>query len=387
MRRAAEVKARAQELRARKAALEAVLVQTPNDTRAVRMELAQIEEELVDCARELRELMPRHKVSYKTTWAGAEGRRWDQMQYQTWAELEGVEEQDGPTERDLMRQAVQIAREWAVTPKQAEYLAVADGGGQAAEIARENDKDRSTVSRTLKRARTKVERDAKAVYTLLEKRTSAEMLVIDLADPDTLRAVLDLLTNKQQVYLYLYYGEWLSLREIGDLFGVDHSVVLRSIRAALERLDRLLAGQEVKVRGLDALEERLIAHFNRAELEAEPPRKPPRPSAPRSRAGSAPERQKACPSMELPAPLDWTLTMIRGRELRTFPAERYKPTITCHWGSGRLLPLLKKALAPAVPWEDTKDYAAIRHRVYRAVRRCLSKLFFMIRRDLDADNH
>ena len=428
MRRAAEVKARAQELRARKAALEAVLVQTPNDTRAVRMELAQIEEELVDCARELRDLMPRHKVSYKTTWAGTEGRRWDQMQYQTWAELEGVEEQDGPTERDLMRQAMHEARK-RLTDKQEEYLSASETGANATQIALDKGVDKSTVIRTLNRARSKMEREAKALYrvwaelkntgeqggsirnypstishapkragrklerstqaicTLLEKRTSAGVMVIDLADPDTLRAVLDLLTNKQQVYLYLYYGEWLSLREIGDLFGVDHSVVLRSIRAALERLDRLLAGQEVKVRGLDALEERLIAHFNRAELEAEPPRKPPRPSAPRSRAGSAPERQKACPSMELPAPLDWTLTMIRGRELRTFLAERYKPTITCHWGSGRLLPLLKKALAPTVPWEDTKDYASIRHRVYRAVRRCLSKLFCMIRRDLDADNH
>ena len=387
MKEAMEVKARAQELRARKAELEAALAQTPEDALTMRLELARIQEDLVDCARELRELMPRHKVSYKTTWAGVEGRRWDQLQYKTWAELEGAEEQDGPTERDLMRQAVQIAREQPVTSKQAEYLAAADGGDRAAEIAREKGRDRSTVSRTLQRARTKRERDAWAIYTLLEKRTSTGMLVIDLADPDTLRAVLDLLTQKQQVYLYLYYGEWLSLREIGELFGVNHSVVLRSIRAALERLDQLLAGQEVKVRGLDALEERLITHFNRAELEAEAPSGRSRPSASRSHTGSASERQDACPPAELPAPLNWTLTLIRGLELRSTLAERYKPMITCHWGSGRLLPLLKKALAPSIPWEDTKDYAAIQHRVYQAVRRCLSKLFHLIRRDLDADNH
>ena len=386
MKEAVEVKTRAQELRARKSELEAALAQAPDDARSIRLELARIQEELVDCARRLREMMPRHKVSYKTTWAGVEGRRWAQMQYQTWAELEGAEEQDGPTEQDLMRQVIHTAREQRVTSKQAEYLAASDGGKKAVEIARENGKDRSTVSRTLQRARTKMERDARAIYTLLRKRTSTGMLVIDLADPDTLRAVLDLLTNKQQMYLYLYYGEWLSLRDIGDLFGVDHSVVLRSIRAALERLDRLMAGQEVKVRGLDALEEQLIAHFTRVAREAENLQEPARPSSSK-RPSRAPVRQETCPPTELPAPLDWTLMLIRGRELRTAPAEHFKPMITCHWGSGRLLPLLKKALAPSIPWEDTKDYAAIRHRVYRAVRRCLSKLFCMIRRDLDADNH
>ena len=84
MKEAMEVKARAQELRARKAELEGALAQAPDDTQSIHLELARIQEELVDCARELRELMPRHKVSYKTTWAGVEGRRWDQMQYQTW---------------------------------------------------------------------------------------------------------------------------------------------------------------------------------------------------------------------------------------------------------------------------------------------------------------
>ena len=387
MKEAVEVKARAQELRARKTELEEAIAQAPDDARTMRLELARIQEELVDCARELKELMPRHKVSYKTTWAGVEGRQWDQMQYHTWAELEGSEEQDGPTDQDRMRQAIHIACEQSVTSTQAKYLTAADSRNRAAEIARENGKDRSTVSRTLKRARTKMERDTRAIYTLLGNRTSGGMMVIDLADPDTLRAVLDLLTNKQQVYLYLYYGEWLSLREIGELFGVDHSVVLRSIRAALERLDRLLAGQEVKVRGLDALEERLITHFNRAELEADPPRRQSCPSVPRNRTDNTPERQEMCEPAEMPVPLNWTLTLIRGREIRAAPAERFKPIITSHWGSGRLLTLLKKSLAPSIPWKDTKDYEEIQHRVYRAVRRCLSKLFHMIRRDLDADNH
>ena len=77
----------------------------------------------MDCARRLKELMPSHKVRCRTTWAGVDGWQWDRFQYQTWAELEGAGEQDGPTELDRMRLAVRLARERAVTDKQGEYLA------------------------------------------------------------------------------------------------------------------------------------------------------------------------------------------------------------------------------------------------------------------------
>lgn len=83
-----------------------------------RLELARVKEELVDCARRLKELMPSHKVRCRTTWAGVDGWQWDRFQYQTWAELEGAGEQDGPTELDRMRLAVRLARERAVTDKQ-----------------------------------------------------------------------------------------------------------------------------------------------------------------------------------------------------------------------------------------------------------------------------
>ncbi len=152
-----------------------------------------------------------------------DGWRWDDLQYQTWAELESSEEQDGPTELDRMRLAVRLARERAVTDKQGEYLAQVEGGKKAAQVAREAGRHRGTVSRTVGRGRTKIAKEAKALYEVLQAQQGPGPLVVDLADGRVLEAVLSLLTPRQQLYLYLYYGEWLSLREIGRLLRVDHA--------------------------------------------------------------------------------------------------------------------------------------------------------------------
>ena len=118
MSEAREVRARARELREQRGALEARLAAGEGDARALRLELARLKEELADCAHRLKELEPRHRVSHGTTWAGVDGWKWDRLQYQTWAELEGAEEPEGPTRHDRMRLAARTARERAVTEKQ-----------------------------------------------------------------------------------------------------------------------------------------------------------------------------------------------------------------------------------------------------------------------------
>ena len=243
MNEAKQVKARAKALRAEKAALQAKLAEARGrETGAIRLKLAAVEEDLVDCARLLRELMPRHKISRGKTWSGLEGWQWDKLQYQTWAELEGAESPEGPTEQDKMRLAVRAART-GLTPAQEAYLAQTDVGKRPAQVAREAGKHRSTVCRTLRRGKDRIAEDAKVLYDLLGRREGGP-LVIDLGEPEVLKAVLDRLTQRQQTYLYLYYGEWLSLREIGALLGVDHASVLRSIRCGLRRIegDRRPAG-------------------------------------------------------------------------------------------------------------------------------------------------
>ena len=370
MSEAQEVKARAKELRARKAELEARLAAGEGNGRALHLELAHVKEELVDCARRLKELMPGHRVSRRTTWAGVDGWRWDRLQYQTWAELEGAEKPEGPTERDKMRLAARRARQRAVTEKQGEYLEEIEGGKRCAQVAREAGRDPSGVARTARRGRTRIAREAQALYQVLRTQQGEGALVLDLAEPAALGAVLELLTPRQQLYLYLYYGEWLSLREIGRLLRVDHASVLRSIRCGLERLEALALGSQVEVRGLEALEERLMEHFNALELAEETP--PPRAKAP---------PQQACPRMPPPLrPLgELVLRLVRGNEARTVRlGEGLRRTEGPRWGSGRLLAALEG-------WLKRRPGEGDRRR--QGLGRLLVRLFTWIRRELHADNH
>ena len=356
MSRAEEVREQARALRERRAELQARLA--AGEDRALGLELARVEEDLVDCARLLRELLPNHKISRGTTWAGVDGRRWDQLQYRTWAELEGAETPEGPTERDRMRLALEGAK-GGLTPTQRDYLErTADR--RPAQVAREAGVNRSTVCRTLKRGKKRLADDACALYELLG-RQEGETLVVDLADPAVLRAVLDRLTPRQQTYLYLYYGEWLSLREIGRLLGVDHASVLRSIRCGLERLESLALGEAVEVRGLDSLEERLVAHFNHLPCEEELEKR-------------GPYQKRGCPARR-PVPVvlkDKLLRFVRGDQVRTAAGDR-REIRTEGWGSGKLL-----------AWLEDRGAGRRRPSLFR---RLLYHLFKWIRRDLDVDHH
>ena len=76
MTEAQEVRARAKALRERREELEKALAGAAGPgARPLRLELARVKEELVDCARRLKELMPSHKVRCRTTWAGGDGWR------------------------------------------------------------------------------------------------------------------------------------------------------------------------------------------------------------------------------------------------------------------------------------------------------------------------
>ena len=363
MSRAREIKDRIRVLREQKTALQARLEGAGGrEAETIRLELAEIGEDLVDCARQLRELLPRHRISRGTTWAGTESWRWDQLQYQTWAELEDREEPETLTDRDRMRLAVRAARQ-GLSPAQQAYLAGTDGGRRQAQVAREAGKDRSTVCRTLQRGQRRIESDARAIYQLLGRQEGGPM-VVDLSRPDVLKAVLDRLTIRQQTYLYLYYGEWLSLREIGSLLGVDHASVLRSIRCGLKRVESLALGEQVEVRGLDSLEERLMAHFN--DL---PPEEGPREKR---------TYQKRSKSTPKPAPIhlkDRLLRFVRGGQVRTVGAGAEAPEIrTEGWSSGKLLAWLEGQGG------DRRERASW-------IRKLLYHLFAWIRRDLDVDHY
>lgn len=374
MSEAREVRARARALREQRGALEARLAAGEGDAWALRLELARLKEELADCAHRLKELEPRHRVSHGTTWAGVDGWKWDRLQYQTWAELEGAEEPEGPTRHDRMRLAARTARERAVTEKQGEYLSQVEKGRSAAQAAREAGRDPSAVARTVRRGKARIARDAKALFAILEAQERPGPLVLDLAEPAVLGAVLSLLTPRQQLYLYLYYGEWLSLREIGRLLRVDHASVLRSIRCGLERLGTLAVGTRAEVRGLEELEERLMAHFNQLEPPEEALR--PRPKAP----VRAPNPRR--PPAERPPLRAMVLRLVRGGETRTAElGEGLRRTEGGRWGSGKLLAALE-GWVERLPGRGREKEGR-----RQKLGRLLLKLFEWIRRELYADHH
>ena len=189
-----------------------------------------------------------------------------------------------------------------------------------------------------------------------------------------LEAVLSLLTPRQQLYLYLYYGEWLSLREIGRLLRVDHASVLRSIRCGLERLGTLAVGTRAEVRGLEELEERLMAHFNQLEPPEEALR--PRHKAP----ARAPNPRR--PPAERPPLRAMVLRLVRGGETRTAElGEGLRRTEGGRWGSGKLLAALEGWV------EHLPGRGREREGRRQSLGRLLLKLFEWIRRELHADHH
>ena len=198
-----------------------------------------------------------------------------------------------------------------------------------------------------------------------------------------LEAVLSLLTPRQQLYLYLYYGEWLSLREIGRLLRVDHASVLRSIRCGLERLGTLAVGTRAEVRGLEELEERLMAHFN----QLEPPEEALRP---RHKAPARAPNPRREPARKL------TLQGAGGAAGagRGGPRTAELGGGACagqrggRWGSGRLLAALEEWLGRrSVEGADWRERSRAAESNRQKLGRLLLKLFEWIRRELHADNH
>ena len=141
----------------------------------------------------------------------------------TFADLEGNQvrwddlgSDNGESRARLMR-ALRRGRA-AVSDRQREMLDLLLQGKTATEIAEQLDVNKATVSRTLLRAK-KVLNDKAEDLRQEDLREHPNRL--DLAEPETARYVLSRLTETQAVYLYLYYGEWLDMRSIGALLGVD----------------------------------------------------------------------------------------------------------------------------------------------------------------------
>ena len=136
-----------------------------------------------------------------------------------------------------------------LTSKQLFYFARWADGIPVSDIALASGVDRSTVSRTISRAKKRI-RDE---FALRNATPSGKHKRIDLCDGDVLRLILSLLTPYQAVCLYLYYGEWLSLRDCASLLSVDHSTVYRTIQRGLTSICKALDCQHISVENIDII--------------------------------------------------------------------------------------------------------------------------------------
>lgn len=261
---------RRQELMERKRAELALQAQGAGDN----FTLFFIEEELLDVNAQLRQLTAGRRIGNRVRSAEVRGTEIDRKLYLQWMHSQGAESDEGCQRSDLLRQVLRDA-DRLLTLKQREYLEDWSRGNTIERIAREHGVNQSTVSRTIKCAKDKLDTEAQRRIRMAEAKAHQEN-VMDLSSERTAELLLGALTTKQAMYLYLYYGEWMSLREIAELLGLSsHQTVLRSIHHALGALGGKLsvpAGTVIDFRGLGELLYRVYQQMEPEEFLPPPAR-------------------------------------------------------------------------------------------------------------------
>lgn len=210
----------------------------------------EINEELNDVKAALRALAPGHSVGRASV---PERSQYGviRQQFQNWDRENNSHDEEIEEGRALMRRAVVESLE-ELPECQRKYLLMFQSGLNYAQIAKECGVNKSTVSRCISAAKKKCR--LKTEIAVQAKRAK-ESGVIDMADPVTARAALMAMTATQVVYLYLYFGEWLSTPQIASLIGRDRSTVSRCIHRALDNVSSILGYQQATLVNMGFLDE------------------------------------------------------------------------------------------------------------------------------------
>lgn len=202
-----------------------------------------------------------------------------------------------------------------LTERQRELFDLWRGGMSVTALAERFGVDRSTVSRTLSRSKARLRQEAEARARALRIKDGT---VFDLADENVARVLLSCLTSHQAVCLYLYYGEWLNLRECADLLGVDHTAVLRTVQRALRAIQGTLRCGEFTLDNADALGDLAYALYIEAGMPDDVPREEPRAAWARQKLGcGTPVKQEASPSAPCTVRTSDGLVSVRGAAHRS----------------------------------------------------------------------
>lgn len=232
------------------------------------LELSIREEALQTLRDKLSVEMPTHRVSYKRVDNGGDTRTFDAAAVRDFIENGSVVERESQKEKeatvDFSMDDITIGMK-AITPRQRQVVEkVLSQNKTFVEVAQELGIDKSTVSRLYNRGMNTI---VAVGHELKEQRSQlsgeeVKVKVIDLNEPGYLQKVIDALTVNQQLCMLLYYGEWLSTREIGRLLDTDHVSIYRTIQRGQMNLYKVAPGADiVYIKGYDVLEDLMIEKY------------------------------------------------------------------------------------------------------------------------------
>lgn len=136
-----------------------------------------------------------------------------------------------------------------LTKKQYQVFSMRKADRKEEDIATDLGVNVSTISRNLNRAI----RSAQIEFKRLSIGESDDG-EIDLSNPVIAKNILSFLMPKQIVCLYLYYGLWLSLREIEEIMQVSYASIMQNICRGLSRIGFIFDNKRIVLKNFDKID-------------------------------------------------------------------------------------------------------------------------------------
>ena len=214
--------------------------------------LFMVEEELMDVNAHLRALTPGQRIGSKGGRVQV-GLATDHQQFTDWAQEDQAGTDEGFDYRAAMVEALAESK-GLMTETQWRVFELWATGMAVNQIAMKLGRNRGSVSRTLGRARARIQESASFRMAAARAQLPVRpVMEIDLSDKEIFKVILPSLTEVQIVYLYLYYGEFLSCPEIALLINRNISTVSRTLRRAIKSIAGSFDAVRVYITGMYAL--------------------------------------------------------------------------------------------------------------------------------------
>lgn len=214
--------------------------------------LFMVEEELMDVNAHLRALTPGQRIGSKGGRVQV-GLATDHQQFTDWAQEDQAGTDEGVDYRAAMVEALAESKD-LMTETQWRVFELWATGMAVNQIAVKLGLNRGSVSRTLGRARARIQESSSFRMAAARSQLPVRpVMEIDLGDKEIFKAVLPILTEVQIVYLYLYYGEFLSCPEIALLINRNISTVSRTLHRAIKSIADSFDAVRVYITGMYAL--------------------------------------------------------------------------------------------------------------------------------------